>query len=45
MAAFDLWMALGGMVVPQLTATSVTPDCSARISTGMQYANWRQQNE
>ena len=30
----QLWMALGRMVFPQPAAASVTPDCSARISTG-----------
>jgi hypothetical protein len=42
-ARLGFWMALGGLVCPQLAATSVTPDFSARISTGMQPAIWRQQ--
>jgi hypothetical protein len=41
--AFYLWMALGGMVVPQPAATSVTPGLFRPGLTGMQHANWRQQ--
>jgi hypothetical protein len=43
--AFNLWMALGGMVVPQLAATSVCPGFFLPGLTGMRFANWRQQNQ
>jgi hypothetical protein len=43
--AFNLWMALGGMVVPQLAATSACPGLFRPGLTGMRFANWRQQNQ
>ena len=43
--AFNLWMALGGMVVPQLAATSAYPGLFRPGLTGMRLANWRQQNQ
>ena len=43
--AFNLWMALGGMVVPQLAATSACPGLFRPGLTGMRLANWRQQNQ
>jgi len=43
--AFNLWMALGGMVVPQLAATSACPGLFLPGLTGMRFANWRQQNQ
>jgi hypothetical protein len=43
--AFNLWMALGGMVVPQLAATSAHPGFFRPGLTGMRLANWRQQNQ
>ena len=44
-SAFNLWMALGGMVVPQLAATSACPGLFLPGLTGMRFANWRQQNQ
>jgi hypothetical protein len=41
----NLWMALGGMVVPQLAATSAHPGFFLPGLTGMRFANWRQQNQ
>jgi hypothetical protein len=41
----NLWMALGGMVVPQLAATSAHPGLFRPGLTGMRFANWRQQNQ
>jgi hypothetical protein len=43
--AFNLWMALGRMVVPQPAATSVDPGFFRPGLTGMRLANWRQQNQ
>jgi hypothetical protein len=43
--AFNLWMALGGMVVPQLAATSAHPGLFRPGLAGMRLANWRQQNQ
>ena len=43
--AFNLWMALGGMVVPQLAATSTYPGLFRPGLAGMRFANWRQQNQ
>jgi hypothetical protein len=43
--AFNLWMALGGMVVPQLAATSAHPGFFRPGLTGMRLANWRQQSQ
>ena len=41
----NLWMALGGMVVPQLAATSAYPGLFRPGLAGMRFANWRQQNQ
>jgi|HubBroStandDraft_1064217.scaffolds.fasta_scaffold49818_2 hypothetical protein len=42
--AFDLWMALGGMVVPQPAATSTCPGLVLPGPAGTQQAIWRQQS-